>query len=131
MTNAWQALNALVAACNSVPGVTAYRGDRSATVKPPCAIVSLPILTYGAYDSNPSEGQFSVYVAVTFDDRSIERLLGGEVSIVSAVHAAIEGQTEGDVRNVSPVAVISGGHELPGYELTVNYPLGATDPDES
>lgn len=126
MTDAWQALQALVAACGTVPGVHAYRGDRAAQVKLPCAIVSLPELTREAMCEYPTLGIYSVYVAVTFDDRSIERLLGGS-SIVQAISTAIETGTPADVTTTVPIAVVAGGRELPGYELTVNYPLGETD----
>lgn len=88
-----------------------------ATVQPPVTVVGPPAIRWSGYGTDATEADFSVFVVVARDDRTIERLLDVLEPIVQAIET-IAGATVGDVQ-----PTVYAPAELPCYLLPVNVSL--------
>lgn len=113
-----EAADALRAALAAVDGVRFYR-DLSASLDPPAALLGPPRLTWEALCPEPTSATFLVYLVVTADDRSVERLW----DLIEAVTLALDEVTDAVVMEANPSTWPSGATELPAYEITVDYAL--------
>lgn len=116
------AMDGLVAACETIPDLQACRVENSASVRPPAVVVGPPTLRWEGGQcpgSAPTEAEFVVYIVVGATDRALEKLL----DLVPLVAQAIEDDTAAVVTQAIPSGGTFGTVELPAYELTVVHPL--------
>lgn len=106
--------NALRDALAGVPGVRAYT-DVGAMVDPPAAVLGPPRLTWQGPCSDPIDAMFLVYVVVSADARSLERLW----DLTLLVAEAIESVSDAVVRSANPGVFNTAGVDLPCYEISI------------
>lgn len=110
----------LITALKSVDGLRVY-SDAGAVLDPPAALLGPPQLDWAAYNTSlPDSATFIVLVAVTADERAVERLW----DLVSTVAVAIETVPGAVVRQAFPVSVSAGGQsDLPAYQISTEMSL--------
>lgn len=109
----------LEAALQTVSAVSVYR-DPSATLAPPAAVLGPPALSWQTGMTGPTSARFLVYVVVEADERAVERLW----QLVAQVADAIDEHSDAVVIRADPAVFVSGGGDLPCYELQVEAPIG-------
>lgn len=114
------AADALAAAIATVPGVRVYT-DPAAVVDPPGAVVGPPALRWEALATDPTSATFVVYVAVAVDSRALSRLWDLVPQVVAAIEASRD--VDATIDHADPGTWLSGGAELPCYEVTVEVAL--------
>lgn len=113
-----KASQALAAALRTVPELRVYT-DPGASIDPPAALVGPPQLTWEAYDVAPTGARFVVVLMAAADERALECLW----DFVPLVAAAIEAVPDTVVRQANPGVWLTGGTELPCYEIQVEASL--------
>ena len=110
----------LEAALRTVKAVGVHR-DPGAILEPlPAAVLGPPALTWaGQAGSGPESARFLVYVVVDPDERAVERLW----ELVAQVADAIDENSGAVVIRADPAVFVSGGRDLPCYELQVEASL--------
>lgn len=109
---------ALAAALRTVDGLRVYT-DPGAVIDPPGALVGPPQLTWGGYVAAPTEARFVVVLMVAADERALERLW----DLVPLVAAAVDTVPDAVVRQANPGVWLTGGIELPCYEIQIEASL--------
>lgn len=97
-----------------------FYDDLAAVLDPPAVLLGPPALEWGGRPGNgPVNARFLVIVAVAADDRALPRLW----ELVPQVGDAIESAVDAVVLTATPGSWMSGGTDLPCYELTVEVSL--------
>ncbi|TKG58053.1 hypothetical protein [Prauserella endophytica] len=109
----------LRAAARTVDGVRVYE-DPSATVRPPGVFVGPPRLQWQAMSSAPTSATFVVIVMVAMDKRALGRLLELTPRVAEAIDSLLP---DAAVMSADPGVFLSGGTDLPSYEITVEVSL--------
>lgn len=88
-----------------------------AAVQPPATVVGPPIINWTAYDDEPTDADFAVYVVVAFDERTVDNLIDYAEPVVAALET-IPGVA---VTSVAPTTYAPA--DLPCYMITLNASL--------
>lgn len=113
-----EAKQALLAALREVPGVRNFP-DVGPGVDPPCTVLGPPALLWEGVCPDPTSARFLVYVVVTSDDQSMDRLY----ELMPQVAAALDAVRDATVIRADPGVYPTTNGNLPAYEIQVDMAL--------
>lgn len=108
----------ILAALKGVEGTNTL-SDPGATPRPPSLVLGPPSLQWQGACAGPTSARFLVYVVEKVDDRALERLW----DLVPTVADALDAMPDASVIRADPGAYLSGGVELPCYEIQIEVSL--------
>lgn len=122
MSAATDAMDALVAAIKTVPGLDGYRADQLGQVQLPAGIVGLPSLDWTTYCTDPNLGRFPVTLVQRLGEGVAEFLTETIGPFAEALETT--GATVDPDSGATPLEVDFGeGLIGAGYQVVVQYPL--------
>lgn len=122
MTAVTEAMDALVAAINTIPKLRGYRADQLGKIQLPAGIVGLPSLDWTAYCTDPNVGRFPVTLVQRLGEGVAEFLTETIGPFAEALETT--GATVDPDSGASPLEVDFGdGLIAAGYQVIVQYPL--------
>lgn len=117
-----QAYASVFTALATVTDLRVLDSEDAAQATPPCAVVAPPVdIQWETLCGTPTECTISVLLAVSFNGRAADTLLG----FVELIQGAIEANTQGTVAAATLQVSTLGDQDLPSYVLSVIFPLGA------
>lgn len=124
MSAVTDAMDALVAAVNTVPKLRGYRADQLGKVQLPAGIVGLPSLDWLSYCTDPNHARFPVTLCARLGDGVAETLTETIGPFAEALE--VNGATVDPDSGATPLEVDFGeGLIAAGYQVIVQYPLNS------
>jgi hypothetical protein len=108
----------LAAALATVEGARPY-ADPGAVIDPPGLVLGPPALLFEGPCPEPTSARWLVYVVVPADERALETLW----ALVPVVAEAIDALPGAAVIRADPGTFLSGGVDLPCYEIQIDVSL--------
>lgn len=118
MSTVSEAVEALEAALQTVPGIRTYT-DPQALIDPPGAVILPPDLTWSVFGAEPTEATFPVALVVAVGDSAMPNLW----DLIPLVSQALNSLPNAAVRRAEAIEVPTGGVRLPAYVFSVEVVL--------
>lgn len=124
MTAVTDAMDALVAAINTVPKLRGYRGDQLGKLQLPAGVVGLPELNWTTFCTDPNEGRFPVTLVARLGE-GVAQFLTETIGPFAEALETTGGTVDPDT-GATPLEVDFGDGLIgAGYQVIVQYPLNS------